>query len=69
MQNSSNNGVKQYQCEQCSKTFSMKYNLNRHVKEHNQEKKYQCKSCGKLFSRKEHLDRHSKSNCDNKYSK
>jgi len=50
-----------HKCNVCSKTFSGKSILTRHLKLHGNEKPaFECEDCGKLFQSKNNLDRHSK---------
>ena len=47
--------------EGCTKTYSRREHLNRHLKLHmgiEPERPYYCLDCGKTFTRKEHLLRH-----------
>ena len=45
-------------CEQCDKVFTLKANLDKHMKVHSGEKLYQCDICQKKFSQKCNLDKH-----------
>ena len=48
-----------YECEACKKTFSSKWNLNRHIEGTHEEKKvFECALCDKIYSRKENLESH-----------
>ena len=50
-----------YTCEQCSKHFTDRSNLIRHVKDiHEKRKLHQCAICSKTFSRKQHKEYHVK---------
>ena len=53
-----------YKCLRCSKSFSRKFNLDRHLescKVDNSEVSYKCLRCDKTFSRRYNLDRHMES--------
>jgi len=49
---------RQHQCQYCSKSFSGRGKLNRHVKIHTGEKLHQCEFCSKSFYEKSHLKHH-----------
>lgn len=46
-----NPDVTPFTCEKCSKVFSSKYSLNRHVKVHQDSTELQCHICFKKFTR------------------
>ncbi|XP_054720683.1 transcription factor Ovo-like 2 [Uloborus diversus] len=45
-------------CSTCGKTFTLKKNLNQHVKTHLAVKLFSCEECNKTFTRKGDLNRH-----------
>ena len=50
--------------EGCTKTYSRREHLTKHIKQHEgiePERPYYCLDCGKTFTRKEHLLRHKRS--------
>ncbi|RZB40292.1 zinc finger protein 2 -like, partial [Asbolus verrucosus] len=49
---------KEFKCPHCSKLFSRRTTLNRHVKTHSAIKAYKCDTCNKRFSRNDLLLRH-----------
>lgn len=49
-----------YPCNICSKTFTNKYSLTRHVKIHVNPDKYECSTCGKCFNDKSNLNQHER---------
>ena len=52
-----------YICEQCSKTFSRKFHLKRHMLSH--ERRFSCSICAETYSRQGNLTRHRKFKHDN----
>jgi uncharacterized Zn-finger protein len=52
--------IRPFECDQCQKTFSRKYNLNLHIQSNckNLKKKYKCNECEKSFEKKKYLKRH-----------
>lgn len=54
----------EFECKLCHKTFSYKWNLQRHMKVHEPEKKFSCEVCGKKFRHKGnvkiHMAKHTK---------
>src|SRR5207253_1882456 len=46
------------QCDECSKSFTMKDNLKMHKQKFHGEAAFACNECGTMFSRKENLTRH-----------
>ncbi|OAD71573.1 C2H2-type zinc finger transcription factor [Phycomyces blakesleeanus NRRL 1555(-)] len=49
---------KVHQCLFCSKTFTRKYDLSRHVRTHTGDKPYECPHCRKAFFRTDGRTRH-----------
>ena len=47
-----------YLCEHCAKEFTIKSNLQRHLKIHAQKKEFNCGTCTRLFYRKDKLQQH-----------
>ena len=55
-------------CQQCSKEFTAKKNLNAHIREvHKAEKTHGCGICGKRFARKSHKTMHLRT-CSRNFS-
>ncbi|XP_067013371.1 zinc finger protein OZF isoform X3 [Anabrus simplex] len=52
--------IKEYKCKMCPKSFEQRYNLNRHLRTHNEEmrRRYPCSFCNKMFARPDGLRRH-----------
>ena len=50
----------EFSCDQCSKTFKKKFNLDRHklIKHSAQQPYFQCDQCTASFNRKDNLKRH-----------
>ena len=47
-------------CEQCSKPFTRKQNLDRHKKIHIEKAKFVCNVCEMEFTRNDNLDSHER---------
>lgn len=56
----------QHQCSICSKRYTRKWELERHLKSHEKSKPFKCKVCNKQFTRKEDCKRHEKSKHEEK---
>ena len=53
--------MEDYKCNTCSKVFTEKRNLVRHMKNaHEKQQKHKCEICEKDFLRLSHLRRHKK---------
>ncbi|XP_064463853.1 zinc finger protein OZF-like [Ornithodoros turicata] len=53
--------VKPYVCRVCSREFTVKGNLDRHMKAvHENQRNYKCPACGKAFQQKSHLQKHER---------
>ena len=54
--------LRPYECDQCQKTFSRKYNLNLHIETqsncNNLKKKYKCNECDASFEKTKYLKAH-----------
>ncbi|XP_055625104.1 zinc finger protein 761-like [Toxorhynchites rutilus septentrionalis] len=51
-------GQKPFKCKKCGKTFSLKYKLNAHVRNHTGKRPYSCPHCPKTFRRPSALKQH-----------
>ena len=47
-----------FECQYCSKTFTQKISLVRHIRIHTGEKPFKCQYCSKSFSQKSNLKTH-----------
>ena len=47
-----------FSCEQCEESFTIKKNLEIHVKSKHEKRKFSCASCGYEFARKDILKKH-----------
>ena len=52
------NGVKYFECNVCTKTFSFESHLDRHLAVHTSERPFKCKICKKRFAAKSNLEIH-----------
>ena len=57
-QSSPYSGQKQFTCTVCDNAFSLKDDLDRHIRTHTGEKPYQCILCDESFANKVSLDMH-----------
>ena len=57
---SNNEGQKEYKCDSCEKSFSMRKPLAIHSKVHGSNSEKNCDACGKSFTSKQSLDSHNK---------
>lgn len=48
----------QHKCDLCDKKFTRAYNLQSHLRTHNNEKPYKCSVCNKAFARQHDRKRH-----------
>ena len=49
-----------YKCNQCDKTYTNKWSLNRHIKFHDNTEQSTCKRCNKILSSIENFNYHMK---------
>ena len=53
--------MEEHRCEKCTKVFTMKKNLNQHIRSvHEEQKLHECGICQKKFARKQHKELHLK---------
>ena len=64
--NSTNNNVKQWECEICKKSFTTKYFLKKHHRLHTGETPYECQLCGKAFAFQQSFHKHMLYHTDEK---
>ena len=61
------------QCDQCSKTFGSKGDINRHVESVHYQERFECPSCDLTFTRKDNLEVHTQKQhaktCGKKFKK
>lgn len=50
--------IHSYHCEYCGKSFSLQYNLKKHLRSHTGERPYACNECGAKFSQSGGLRNH-----------
>merc|ERR1719369_2586019 len=63
---SSRNITKQYQCPHCPKRYSVKGNLNTHMKIHDKSKQIKCEVCWKMFATKHDYTLHMRTHTGEK---
>lgn len=52
---------REYKCSECSRTFSQKIHLLRHLERHEDVRTvYPCSICSRTFTRKDNLQQHEK---------
>ncbi|XP_077298298.1 uncharacterized protein LOC143919714 [Arctopsyche grandis] len=56
-------------CEVCSKSFNLKFKLEKHMRSHTMEKQYKCEICLKSFTHKSTLAIHERSHTGEKLHK
>lgn len=49
-----------YSCNVCTKSFTNKYGLTRHLRTHVDANKYKCLTCGRFFNDKSNLIQHER---------
>ena len=60
MQNTINTTAKPYICQYCSREFTRKHDMNRHVLVHLKIKDFACDHCGRAFARNDAMKKHMK---------
>lgn len=58
-------GIKNWICEVCGKSYSIKWNLELHKRTHSKVRPYYCQECQQSFSQNRYLKRHMETHKSN----